>query len=248
MPPLERYDRALPYSYAPGMFPAMEALARKPERVRRLLVSARAEGTEGMAKLLSLCGRHGVRVETADKALQRISGKDNCFAAAVFDKWTDALLPGRHIVLHHIADAGNLGTILRAALGLNYADIAVIRPATDPFDPHTVRACMGAVFSLRLREYGDFEEYRADFPDQALYPFMLDGSLPLREASKAAKAPFSLIFGNEGAGLPAAFSSLGQAVRIEQNDKVDSLNLSVAAAIGMYQFSEADNGQDIDRT
>lgn len=238
MPPLERYDRFLPYSYAPGMFPSMEALLKKPECVKRLLVSERAEGTEGMGKILSLCRMHSVRVESAEKALRRISGKDNCFAAAVFDKWRDDLLPGRHIVLHHISDAGNLGTILRTALGLGYDDIAIIRPATDPFDPHTVRACMGAIFSLRLREYDDFDSYRMDFPDQALYPFMLDGSAPLKEAAGAAKSPFSLVFGNEGAGLPEKFSSFGQAVRIEQNDKVDSFNLSVAAAIGMYAFKE----------
>ncbi len=247
MPPLEKYDRALPYSYAPGMFPAMEALLRKPGRVRRLLVSERAEKTAGMDKLRALCDQHSVRMETADRALQRISGKDNCFAAAVFDKWTDDLQPGKHIVLHHIADAGNLGTILRTALGLGYRDIAVIRPAADPFEPHTVRACMGAVFSLRLREYDDFSEYRAAFPGQTLYPFMLDGALPLKEAVKTARSPFSLIFGNEGAGLPGEFSAFGQAVRIEQNDMVDSLNLSVAAAIGMYRFTEADNGSDKDK-
>ena len=67
MPPLERYDRALPYSYAPGMFPSMEALKRKPERVKRLLVSERAEKSEGMVKLLSLCDQYRVRVEVADK-------------------------------------------------------------------------------------------------------------------------------------------------------------------------------------
>jgi len=45
-----------------------------------------------------------------------------------------------------------------------------------------------------------------------------------------------LIFGNEGAGLPAEFSQLGQPVRIPHSNDIDSLNLSVAAAIGMYAF------------
>ena len=44
MPSLEKYHRALDYSYAPGMFPAMEALTKRPETVRRLLLSERAEG------------------------------------------------------------------------------------------------------------------------------------------------------------------------------------------------------------
>ena len=44
------------------------------------------------------------------------------------------------------------------------------------------------------------------------------------------------MFGNEGHGLPAEFARMGQAVRIESNDKVDSLNLGIAAAIGLYEF------------
>ena len=47
---------------------------------------------------------------------------------------------------------------------------------------------------------------------------------------------YSLIFGNEGSGLPAEFAAAGQAVRIESNDRVDSLNLGIAAGIGIYQF------------
>ena len=48
----------------------------------------------------------------------------------------------------------------------------------------------------------------------------------------------SLIFGNEGAGLPAGFGRMGQAVRIPHSGDIDSLNLSVAAAIGMYAMKE----------
>ena len=99
---------------------------------------------------------------------------------------------------------------------------------------------MGALFSLRLKEYDTFDEYRNEYPDRDIYPFMLTGSVPLEEASgKALKAGkvFSLVFGNEGAGLPDEFSKLGVAVRIRQSDEIDSLNLAVAAAVGMYTFS-----------
>ena len=48
---------------------------------------------------------------------------------------------------------------------------------------------------------------------------------------------WTLIFGNEGSGLPPEFSRLGQPVRIPSSNKVDSLNLSIAAAIGIYAFA-----------
>ena len=95
---------------------------------------------------------------------------------------------------------------------------------------------MGSVFRLRVKVYDRFEEYREAFPGRALYPFMLDASVPLREAVKEKPPVWTLVFGNEGKGLPKEFASMGQAVRIESNNKVDSLNLAIAAGIGIYQF------------
>ena len=186
----------------------------------------------------SLAENLGIRVEEADKALSRISGKENCFAAVVFGKFRDELKTGTpHVVLHHPGDSGNVGTILRTALGFGIRDVALIRPCVDVFDPKTVRASMGSLFSLRIRIYDSFEEYHTEFPGNALYPFMLDASLPLQEVLKNHPAPpFTLIFGNEGSGLPEEFAGCGQPVRIESNDLVDSLNLAVAAGIAIYEF------------
>lgn len=240
MPSLESYHAKLDYSYAPGFFPSMEALRRRPELVRRVLLHSRVAPGEALDQLMALCRARGIRTETADRALQRLSGKDNCFVAAVFEKRQGALSPRQdHLVLHRIGDKGNLGTILRTALGFSYLDVAVIRPAADHFDPHVVRASMGALFSLNLSVFDTFEDYRAACPAHALYPFMLTGALPLSEACRTAKGPHALIFGNEGAGLPDAFKNLGQAVRIPHSPAIDSLNLAVAAAIGMHAFREA---------
>ena len=241
MPSLSPYDRKLDYSYAPGIFPSMEAVKKAPELVRRLLISAQAEDSEGVAALTELCRARNIRVETADKALARLSGKGNCYAAAVFEKRPAALCAQTaHIVLHHPSDAGNLGTILRTALGFGFFDIALIQPCADVFQPHVVRSSLGALFSLRVREYAAFEAYRADFPGHAAYPFMLDGSVTLEEALKAPpRRPYCLIFGNEGAGLPPEFSKTGTPVRIEHSGDIDSLNLSIAASIGMYRFRQA---------
>ncbi len=237
MPSLESYKSGLDYSYAPGIFPSMECLTYRPEKVRRLLVHSSAVGRKGTEKLCALAEARRIRTEEADKALARISGKENCYAAAVFEKFEDELKEdASHIVLHNPGDFGNVGTILRTALGLGIEDVALVRPCADVFDPKTVRASMGAMFRLRIRVYDRFEEYREQFPERKLYPFMLDASVPLQEAVKDKPEAWTLVFGNEGHGLPAEFARMGQAVRIESNDKVDSLNLGIAAAIGLYEF------------
>ena len=242
MPSLTGYKSDLDYSYAPGIFPAMECLLHRPDRVRRVLVHSSAAGREGVDRLTALAEKLGVRVEEADRALARISGKENCFAAAVFEKFSDALDPEKpHILLHHPGDSGNAGTILRTALGFGVEDAAMIRPCVDPFDPRTVRASMGSLFQLRLRVYGSTEEYLAEAGERDLYPFMLDASVPLAEVlRRPVRRRRTLIFGNEGRGLPPEFARMGQPVRIESNDRIDSLNLGVAAAIGLYAFMQKD--------
>ena len=142
MPPLKAYHSELTYSYAPGVFPSLSLMENAPEKATRLLLSEKAQG-EGVEKLRSICREHHVREEIADKALSRISGKQNCYAAVVFDKWQSELkAEAPHVVLHHPMDEGNLGTIQRTLLGLGILDIAVIRPAADVFDPKVVRATM----------------------------------------------------------------------------------------------------------
>ena len=73
----------------------------------------------------------------------------------------------------------------------------------------------------------------------------LDGLPPLPLA-EALQAPVSrrrtLIFGNEGRGLPPEFAKVGRPVRIPSNDQVDSLNLAIAAGIGIYAFLDKETG------
>ena len=148
MPALSPYKSELDYAYAPGIFPAMECLLHRADCARRLLLHTKAAGTEGAEKLIALAQRHHVRVEEADKALARVSGKENCFAAVVFTKFQDTLNGDKpHVVLHNPSDCGNVGTILRTALGFGVEDVALIRPCVDLFDPRVVRASMGSMFS-----------------------------------------------------------------------------------------------------
>ena len=240
MPSLEAYRAELDYAYAPGFFPAMECLLHAPARARRVLIHSRARGTEAAEKLTALAEQLNIRVEEADRALARISGKENCYAAAVFAKAGDPPRPGLpQVLLVNPSDCGNVGTILRTALGFGVEDVALIRPCADVWDPRTVRASMGSLFQLRVAMYPDFAAWEAAQGPRPLYPFMLDSSRPLAEAlAGPLPADWTLVFGNEGSGLPPEYARRGTPVRIPSNNRVDSLNLSIAAGIGIYAFAE----------
>lgn len=238
MPKLEPYSRKLSYSYQLGVFPSLMLLEARPECAARLLLHSQGLENEGVAKLRARCAKLGVREEIADRVLRRESKKENCFAGLVFRKYESGLSStANHAVLCQISDNGNAGTAMRSLLGFGIRDVAFVRPCVDVFDPHVLRASMGAFFKLRVRTYDSFDEYRAAFPDRPLYPFMLDGARSLDAVAAEASAPFSLIFGNEQTGLPPAFARLGQSVLIPQSDEIDSLNLAVAISVGAYVFT-----------
>lgn len=238
MAKLEAYERSLPYSYALGAFPSLQLIAARPEVVRRLLVHPDALESEGVRLLREKCAALGVREEQAERVLRRESKKGNCFAALVFDKYEAALdAQANHVVLNNISDSGNLGTALRSCLGLGIKNVACIKPCVDIFEPHTVRSSMGAVFSMNVRVFDTFDDYRALFPGHTLYPFMLKGSTELEEAAAQPQKPYSLVFGNEGSGLPDEFADMGVPVRIPMSSEIDSYNLAISVAIGAYAFT-----------
>ena len=238
MAKLEAYDKSLDYSYAPGIFPATECLNNAKARCLRLLLASSSEKSEGAAKLRAAAEDAGIRVEIADRALERISKKENCFAAMVYKKQEGVFAENAsHVVLVNPSDSGNLGTILRTALGFGLVNIAIIRPAVDSDDPRVTRASMGAAFSLNVRHFDSFDDYRAEFAGRQLFPFMLTGAVPLDEAVAKVNGPFSLVFGNEASGLPDEFAAYGISTLIPHSSRIDSLNLAIAAGIGMYAFT-----------
>ena len=237
MPKLEAYDKRLPYSYALGVFPSLNLLDARPECVTRLLMHPGSDRNQGVDTLRARCAALGIREEEAERVLRREARKDNCYAALVFDKYEAVLDPERpHVVLCQITDGGNLGTALRSCLGFGFKDIAIIRPCVDAFDPRVLRASMGAFFSMNVRTFDSFDEYRALYPAHTLYPFMLDGATELDNAARAHASRYALVFGNEQTGLPASFAQLGKPVFIPQSNLIVSLNLAMSVTIGTYAF------------
>jgi len=231
---IPKYKKGEEYSYTLGPFPTMELLKKRPELVQMLVLHPDFKAGESFAEA---AGAAGIPCVTDRITLERIGEKDLCLAAAqfrVFDVELSSYHP--HVVLVNLSDMGNVGTILRTLLGLGIRDCALIEPCADLFHPRCIRASMGALFSMRVKRYSCFEDYRKAFPNHYLFPFMLASSRNLMEVRPQKDHPFALVFGNESHGLPDEFADMGQSVRIPQTEDVDSLNVAVAAAIGTFHF------------
>jgi TrmH family RNA methyltransferase len=118
-------------------------------------------------------------------------------------------------------------------LGFDFKDLAIVDPSVDIFDPMVIRATMGGIFSIRFQHFKNIEEYINKFPNQNLYPFMLKGEKDIKEIKF--KEPFTLIQGNESKGLDDTYLDLGESVCIPHSKDIDSLNLSVATGISLWE-------------
>lgn len=236
---IKSYKKDFEYSYALGAFPTIELIKTRPETVIEVLVSS-SYREEGERNLLALCDEKGIEVKLNDRAVSRLSPKENCYVIGVFRKYKCSLGTGKaHVALANPGNMGNLGTIIRTMTGFGVKNLAIIGGGADILDPKAVRASMGAIFRIKYEYYEDIESYKEKFSDHKIYTFMLDGAVPLNTLKIDRDKPFTLVFGNEATGLEPKYKGIGQSVVIPHSDEIDSLNLSIAVGISLYEFTTA---------
>lgn len=234
----KRYHKEDSVSYTLGITVTFEMLRFKREYASKVYVHSAMKQGDTLDKLAAICSDAGVGIVYTDKIFNVLSQKENCYIIGEFRKFRCRLDDTKpHIVLVNPSNAGNMGTIIRSALGFGLNQMAVIRPAVDIFDPKVVRASMGALFSTDFEYFNNFGEYQESNGGREIYPFMLDAGTSLHNLDT--KDRYSLVFGNEATGLPEEFASIGTPVVIPHLKGIDSLNLPVAAGIAMYEATKA---------
>ena len=141
----------------------------------------------------------------------------------------------RLLVLDAVQDPGNVGTMLRTAAALG-ADATIALPGTvDIWNAKVVRAAMGA--SFHHAAFHSAEDALFEFLDAARVE--LWGAEASGESVDGSVAPnrLALAVGNEGAGLSSSVRARARRlVSLPISGAVESLNVSVAAGILLYQL------------
>lgn len=224
---MKSYKRESEWSYSTGVFPTLELLKTHADKVTKILLSSKADRNTGAGEIIKLGKERGIDIETDDSQIEKLAKSENVYAMGIFDKYESPIKPGNKLVLVNPSDRGNLGTIIRTMVAFEMKNLEIISPAVDVFDPKVIRASMGGVFRINW----DYHPQMID--DNNKYIFMSDGEKEVKQVEF--KKPYSLVFGNEGAGLETSYRELGEVVTIEQSGEVDSLNLAMAVGIGLYE-------------
>lgn len=148
-------------------------------------------------------------------------------------------LPAKHetrlhkgmLLLDRIQDPGNLGTILRTADAFGIP-VALTNSCADPYSEKTIRASMGAVFRTVPLNIELENVLTSDVPIAATALTQSSGDLrqvDLRE--------FLVVIGSEGQGICKELLEKSQKqIIIPMEERCESLNAAVAAAIVMWQM------------
>src|SRR5215471_12934767 len=137
--------------------------------------------------------------------------------------------------LGHVRSPGNFGTLIRTSAATGGAGFILVGDSIDPFDPVVVRATMGALFRQTFVRTST-EQFRR---------WVKSYNLPVIGASPDGtveydrfhyRRPTVLMLGDERSGLTGEQRSIcHHIVRIPMAEGIDSLNLSVAGSLLMYQ-------------
>lgn len=140
------------------------------------------------------------------------------------------------IAVETIRSPGNLGTILRTSEAVGGAGILLLGNSTDPYDPGTVRATMGAMFSQRFVRTSIAE--LASWKRRGQYQLVGTSPTATQDYHKAHYiAPTILFMGEERKGLsPALQAMCDLMVSIPMVGEGDSLNVAMATGVMLYEL------------
>ena len=141
------------------------------------------------------------------------------------------------LLLDGIQDPGNLGTILRTADALEIP-VALLEGCADPYSHKVVRSSMGAVFRTPVTQttWAEAQAACQAAGISVAVTALSEKSVDLRQAQLTKMA---VVIGSEGQGVRRQIlESAGAQLIIPMNERCESLNAAIAAAIVMWQMKQ----------
>lgn len=139
------------------------------------------------------------------------------------------------MVVERVEKPGNLGAILRSADAAHADAVVICDPLTDLYNPNLIRASLGAVFSVPV----------VACTSEACISFLRSHQISILTAQLQDSKPYydtdmrrstAIVMGTESTGLTQQWREAADAhIRIPMLGQLDSLNVSVSAAILLFE-------------
>ena len=139
------------------------------------------------------------------------------------------------LVAEGIEKPGNIGALLRTADAANVAAVFIANPKSDLYNANIIRSSVGCVFTNQIA-VGSSEEIVAFLAEKKIqmYATTLQNSNEYHKENYTAAT--AIVVGTEATGLTTVFrEEATQNINIPMQGQIDSMNVSVAAAIVLFE-------------
>lgn len=140
------------------------------------------------------------------------------------------------IVLESVEKPGNLGAICRIADAAKVDGIIICDPLTDIYNPNSVRASLGCVFSVKV-VYSEFEEAQSWLKQNEITSYAAELKSSEFYHNYELKGKTAVVFGTEATGLSEKWiNGSDKRIKIPMLGYIDSLNVSASVAIITFEI------------
>lgn len=233
-----------------------ELLIAERRKVHEVWISAELEGDDGVADIVEIANSRRVPVLHVAKArLEREARSEApqgvmAHAAEIAEADLGTLLgvrgesTGRRppflVAVDGVTDPGNLGAIIRSCDGAGVTGVLLPRHRSVHVTPTVAKASAGAIEYVPIALVPGLPAALSQMRDHGIWVVGLDDEADrgLYEIGTLATEPICVVLGAEGAGLSRLVRErCDSIVSIPMAGRVSSLNVSVAAAISLYEVA-----------
>ena len=138
-------------------------------------------------------------------------------------------------MIEGVEKPGNLGAMLRTCDAVAVDAVIVCDTKTDIYNPNVVRSSIGTIFTNQIA-VASAEEVIAYLKGKGIKTYAADLTATQSYFQKELSKPSAIIVGDEATGLsPDWVAAADERIKIPMLGRIDSLNVSVSAAVLLYE-------------
>lgn len=235
--------------YIFGKHPIEEFLIRTPKRVQKIFIKDGIDPRFG-ASLKALAKKYKISVVEVDlKKLALLSGGEQHQGVVALvsptpmldlKEWIAKIKIENNpcvVLMDELEDPHNVGAIIRSAAGFGASAVLLAKHRQSPITGVVTKASAGTIDRVPLVRIGNINDTIVKLKEKGFWILGLDaeGDQSLFEVDM--KMPVCLVVGGEGKGIrEKTLENCDIKVRIPMENKVESLNASVSAALVLYEW------------
>lgn len=230
-----------------GVLPVLERLRANPRRVEKIMI---AEGAREhrLSEIAELARENGVPVnrvsrETLDRTVGRDRNHQGVAAIAAAADYTDIdeILDAASdvplfVVLDGVEDPRNFGAILRTAECAGVDGVVIPERRAVGLTETVAKSSAGASEHIKVGKTANINRFIEELKERNIWVVGTSGDAESNYTDWDWTQPSALVLGNEGHGLHRLVSeNCDVLVKIPVYGKIDSLNVSVAAGVVLFE-------------